>query len=76
MHTQDATDADRVEPTVVDQPPDGLRMHAELIRYLANADEPGLSVCRRQVQAKPCRSSRHAHEPSEPRRGPEDLLPK
>ena len=48
MHAQNAADADRVEPTVVDQPPDGLGVHTELIRYLANADEPGLSSSRRQ----------------------------
>jgi hypothetical protein len=48
MYTQDAADAHCIEPTVVDQPPDGLWVHAQLIRYLANADEPGLSACRRQ----------------------------
>ena len=60
MHAQDAADTDRVEPTVVDQPSDRLRMHSELIRYLANADEPGLSICRRQDLAKPFRFSAHA----------------
>jgi hypothetical protein len=52
MDAQDAADAHRIEPTVVDQPPDGLGMHAQLIRYLANADEPGLSTCRRQDPCK------------------------
>ena len=66
MHAQDAADADRVEPTVVDQPPDRLGMDAELIRYLANADEPRLSICRRHVLAKPCRSWDHPYDPSEP----------
>jgi hypothetical protein len=45
MDAQDAADAHCIEPTVVDQPPDRLRMHAELIRHLAYADEPGISVC-------------------------------
>jgi hypothetical protein len=48
MDAQDAADPHCIEPTVVDQPPDGLGVHAQLIRYLANADEPGLSACRRQ----------------------------
>jgi hypothetical protein len=60
VHAKDAADADRVEPTVVDQPPDRLRVHTELIRYLANADEPGLSICSRQDLAKPRRFSAHA----------------
>jgi hypothetical protein len=41
MNAEHAADAHRIEPPVVDQPPDRLRMHAELIRHLANADEPG-----------------------------------
>jgi hypothetical protein len=48
MNTEDAADAHRIEPAAVDQPPDGLGVHAQLIRYLANADEPGLSASRRQ----------------------------
>jgi hypothetical protein len=44
MNAEDAADAHGIEPAVVDQPPDGLRMHAKLIRHLANADEPGLSA--------------------------------
>jgi hypothetical protein len=44
MNAKDAADAHRVEPTVVDQPPDGLRVHAQLVRYLANADKPRLSA--------------------------------
>jgi len=52
MNAEDAADAHRVEPAVVDQPPDGLGVHAELIRYLANADEPGLSSSRRQDRRK------------------------
>jgi hypothetical protein len=66
MNAEDAADADSIEPTVVDQPPDGLGVHAQLIRYLANTDEPGLSTCRRQTSPKPCRFSGHAHEPFEP----------
>jgi hypothetical protein len=41
VHTKDTADAHRIEPPVVDQPPNRLGMHAELIRNLANADEPG-----------------------------------
>jgi len=52
MNTEDATDAHRIEPATVDQPPDGLGVHAQLIRYLANADEPGLSASRRQDPCK------------------------
>jgi phage gp46-like protein len=44
MDAQDAADTHRIESTVVDQPPDRLRMHAELIRHLANTDEPGISA--------------------------------
>jgi hypothetical protein len=47
-----AVDPHGIEPAVVDQPPDGLGVHAQLIRYLANADEPGLSACRRQNPRK------------------------
>ena len=43
MNAEDATDTHRIEPAIVDQPPDRLWMHAELIRNLANADEPALS---------------------------------
>ena len=46
MDAQDATDTHRIESTVVDQPPDRLRVHAELIRHLAYADEPRISACR------------------------------
>jgi len=42
MNAEDAADTHRVQPPVVDQPPDRLRMHPELIRNLANADQPGL----------------------------------
>jgi hypothetical protein len=47
MNAEDAADAHGIEPAIVDQPPDGLRVHAKLIRHLANADEPGLSAYRR-----------------------------
>jgi hypothetical protein len=47
MNAQDAADAHRIEPAVVDQPPDRLRVYAQLIRHLANADEPALSTCSR-----------------------------
>jgi len=46
MDAQDAADTHRIESTVVDQPPDRLRVHTELIRHLAYADEPGISACR------------------------------
>jgi hypothetical protein len=46
MDAQDAPDTHRIESTVVDQPPDRLRVHAELIRHLAYADEPGISAWR------------------------------
>jgi hypothetical protein len=49
MDAEDAADAHGIESTVVDQPPDRLRMHAELIRHLAYADEPGISACRRHA---------------------------
>jgi hypothetical protein len=47
MDSQDATDANSIQSPVVDQPPDRLRVDAELIRNLANADEPGVSCSRR-----------------------------
>jgi hypothetical protein len=45
MDAQNAADTHRIESTIVDQPPDRLGMHAELIRHLAYADEPGISAC-------------------------------
>jgi hypothetical protein len=39
MHTQDAPDANSVEPAVVNQTPDRLGMDPELICDVANADE-------------------------------------
>jgi hypothetical protein len=44
VNAEDAADTHRIQPPVVDQPPDRLRMHTELIRNLANADEPALSA--------------------------------
>jgi hypothetical protein len=41
VNAEDAADPNRIQSPVVDQPPDRLRVHAELIRNLANADEPG-----------------------------------
>jgi hypothetical protein len=47
MNAEDAADAHRIQSPVVDQPPDRLRVHAELIRNLANADKPGsIAWCR------------------------------
>ena len=39
MNTQHAADANGVEPSVVNQTPDRLRMDAELVGDLTNADE-------------------------------------
>jgi hypothetical protein len=45
MDAEHASNPDGVEPAVVDQPADGLGMHAELVRDLADADETfGLSI--------------------------------
>jgi hypothetical protein len=44
VNAKDPADADRIQSPIVDQPPDRLRVHAELIRNLANADEPGFSA--------------------------------
>jgi hypothetical protein len=41
VNAEDTADAHRIEPPVVNQPPDRLRVDAELIRYVANAYEPG-----------------------------------
>lgn len=40
MDAENASDADRVEPPVVDQPPDRLRMDAQLVRNLTDTDKP------------------------------------
>ena len=48
MHAKDASYAHGIEPAVVDQTPHRLRMHAELLRDLTDADETvGLSAYRR-----------------------------
>jgi hypothetical protein len=48
VHAKDATDADGVEPSVVDQPPDRLGVDTELRRHLTDADEAiGFRVHRR-----------------------------
>ena len=39
MNTQYAADADGVEPSVVNQAADRLRMHSELLRNVAHADQ-------------------------------------
>jgi hypothetical protein len=41
VNAEDAADAHRIQSPVMDQPSDRLRVHTELIRNLANADEPG-----------------------------------
>src|SRR5919198_661311 len=50
MHTENATDTDRVEPAVVNQPADRLRMDAELIGDVPNADE----VVRLMIRSRHC----------------------
>jgi len=44
VHTQDPPDAYGVEPAVVDETTDGLRVNTELVRHIADADEVRLSV--------------------------------
>jgi hypothetical protein len=47
VNTKDASDADCIEPAVVNQPPDRLGMHAELIRDFTDTHEAyGIFVCR------------------------------
>jgi hypothetical protein len=53
MNTQHTADTHGVETAVVDEAPDRLGMHAELVRDLANADETGISACRRHAARKP-----------------------
>src|SRR5712691_5869189 len=59
MNAEDASHANSVEPAVVDQPPDRLRVHAELGRDLADAHQaPGLSVYRRHNPSEGLQVSR------------------
>jgi hypothetical protein len=39
VNPKDAADAHGIEPAVVNQAPDRLRMHAELVRDFTHADE-------------------------------------
>jgi hypothetical protein len=39
VHAKDAPHANGIQPAVVNQPPDRLRMHAELVRDLTDTDE-------------------------------------
>jgi hypothetical protein len=58
VNAEDAADPNRIQSPVVDQPPDRLRVHAELIRNLANADEPGsFAWCRHDGGPSLARSS-------------------
>jgi hypothetical protein len=58
VNAEDAADAHGIQSPVVDQPPDRLRVHAELIRNLANADEPGFfASCRHGCGPSLARSS-------------------
>jgi len=47
MNSEHTADPHRIQSPAVNQPPDRFRMHAELIRNLANADEPRVYVSRR-----------------------------
>jgi hypothetical protein len=47
MYAKHAAHAHGVEAAVVNQSPDRLRMYAQLVRDLANADEAWISTCRR-----------------------------
>lgn len=61
MHAKNAADSNGIESSVVDQTPDGLGMHAELIRHLTDADETRrLFVCRRHDPPKLCTSRQRA----------------
>ena len=44
VNAEHATHPDRVEPAVVDQAADRLRMDAELVRNLPNTDQPWFSI--------------------------------
>jgi hypothetical protein len=57
VDAEDATDTHCIESAVVDQAPDRLRVHAELVRDFAHADEPGFSPCGRHDRRKTCRFS-------------------
>ena len=47
MNAEHTAHAHRVEAAVVNQSPDRLRMDAQLVRDLANADEARITTCRR-----------------------------
>jgi hypothetical protein len=49
MDAKDAADTHCVQTAVVDQAPDRLRMDAELVSDLTNADETRISACRGHV---------------------------
>jgi hypothetical protein len=66
VNAEDAADTHRIQSPVVDQPPDRLRVHAELIRNLANTDESRFFAwCRHGRGPKPCTFFGHAYQPSE-----------
>jgi hypothetical protein len=71
MNAQHTADTHGVETAVVDEAPDRLGMHTELICDLANADETGISAFRRHavaslVQVGPHRMVElsHRHRPA------------
>jgi len=47
MNAEDTADTHRIQSAAVNQAPDRFRVHAELVRNLANTDEPRVSVSRR-----------------------------
>jgi len=51
MHAKHATDTHGVEPAVVDQASDRLRMDAELVRNFTNADETRIAAGRGHLRA-------------------------
>ena len=51
MNAQHTADTHSVETAVVDEAPDRLGMHTELICDLTNADEAGISAFRRHAVA-------------------------
>ena len=59
VDAEHTADADCVEPPVVDEPANRLRMHAKLVRDLTDAHEvPLLSTCGRHDLPEPRRSRR------------------
>jgi hypothetical protein len=45
MNAQHAANPHGIEPSVVNQAPDRLRMDAQLVRHFTNTDEGRISTC-------------------------------